>query len=213
MRGDYAAVVYATLLVGLYSASAYAGVPRPFFLSATVAGIHALSALFVTAAYRLSPWHPLASYPGPWLWRISSLRLVYVSFMGKRHLILDELHQQYGPFVRIGKQENTRAVLLSTHIKISVRSQPAICEQKLRQHNNLWCWDAYGERRIVQYTRPSGRHRIVFQTKNTGYPCRPQANLVQGIYRHCVSDLSHVLSSSQAYCVFGFKYYELYTRS
>ncbi len=55
-----------------------------------------------TVLYRLSPWHPLAQYPGPILWKISSLFLTYISLTGRRHLIIDRLHERYGPFLRIG---------------------------------------------------------------------------------------------------------------
>ncbi|KAI0667876.1 cytochrome P450 [Trametes maxima] len=55
-----------------------------------------------TVAYRLSPWHPLASYPGPRLAKATGLWLTYVSIGGRRYLVIDELHARYGPFVRIG---------------------------------------------------------------------------------------------------------------
>ncbi|GLB34094.1 putative cytochrome P450 [Lyophyllum shimeji] len=56
-------------------------------------------------AYRLSPWHPLATYPGP---RLAKLSKWYMSFWvakGTRHLKLQELHRIYGPWVRIGPNE------------------------------------------------------------------------------------------------------------
>lgn len=71
-------------------------------LALSLTGAYLCSALLCTAAYRLSPWHPLAHYPGPWMWRISSLWLTYISYKGRRHLILDRLHARYGPFLRIG---------------------------------------------------------------------------------------------------------------
>ncbi|KAJ6529989.1 cytochrome P450 [Mycena vulgaris] len=80
-------------------------VQAPFYLSATVFGIHVFSALGSTLCYRLSPWHPLAQFPGPFLWRISSLRLVQISLRGKRYIVLDDLHRKYGPFVRIGPSQ------------------------------------------------------------------------------------------------------------
>ncbi|KAI0648721.1 cytochrome P450 [Trametes meyenii] len=73
-------------------------------LSATLATVFSyFSALSIIAiVYRVSPWHPLAAYPGPPLARISSLWLTYVSSTGRRHLIIDNLHTKYGVFVRIG---------------------------------------------------------------------------------------------------------------
>ncbi|KAJ6534585.1 cytochrome P450 [Mycena vulgaris] len=80
-------------------------VQAPFYLSATVFGIHVFSALGSALCYRLSPWHPLARFLGPFLWRISSLRLVQISLRGKRYIVLDDLHHKYGPFVRIGPSQ------------------------------------------------------------------------------------------------------------
>ncbi|CDO77817.1 hypothetical protein BN946_scf184722.g9 [Trametes cinnabarina] len=65
------------------------------------------TALGVTALYRLSSWHPLAAYPGPRLAKLSSLWLTYVSHTGKRYEILDALHAQYGPFLRVGPNHIT----------------------------------------------------------------------------------------------------------
>lgn len=50
--------------------------------------------------------HPLSGFPGPFWWRLSSLRLAYVSSKGKRHLILDDLHKKYGRYVRIGSSNH-----------------------------------------------------------------------------------------------------------
>lgn len=105
MRGDYAvsalAVAFLSLLVVIYTQvqSIYAST----VLVSTYTFVYIISAALCTAAYRLSPFHPLANFPGPWLWYISSLKLSWVSLQGRRHLIIDELHRQYGPFVRIGK--------------------------------------------------------------------------------------------------------------
>ncbi|KAF9465622.1 cytochrome P450, partial [Collybia nuda] len=55
--------------------------------------------------YRLSPWHPLANYPGPTLAKISKWWMVYWVGKGKRHLLLQSLHAQYGPWLRIGPNE------------------------------------------------------------------------------------------------------------
>ncbi|KAJ7488119.1 cytochrome P450 [Mycena latifolia] len=102
LRGDYAACYYAASILGLYVTAIIFGAQEPFYFSATVFGTHAVSALGSTVCYRLSPWHPLARFPGPFLWRISSSSLVYVSLTGKRYLVIDDLHRKYGPFVRIG---------------------------------------------------------------------------------------------------------------
>ncbi|KAJ7767962.1 cytochrome P450 [Mycena maculata] len=64
--------------------------------------IYLTSLVLCTVAYRFSPFHPLAAYPGPILWRSSSMILAIVSSSGYRHLILNDLHKKHGTFVRIG---------------------------------------------------------------------------------------------------------------
>ena len=72
--------------------------------SANISVAYTLTLVLITLAHRLSPWHPLASYPGPLLARTTSLWLTYISYTGKRYLILDALHARYGPFLRIGRR-------------------------------------------------------------------------------------------------------------
>ena len=63
----------------------------------------ALLTLFVTV-YRLSPFHPLARYPGPLLCKLSKGWLAYLaSSSGKTYSSINQLHQLYGDVVRIGE--------------------------------------------------------------------------------------------------------------
>ncbi|KAF7985863.1 hypothetical protein HWV62_568 [Athelia sp. TMB] len=55
--------------------------------------------------YRLSPFHPLAKYPGPVLAKLSMFWLSWVSIKGARHVKIREVHAQYGEIVRIGPNE------------------------------------------------------------------------------------------------------------
>ncbi|GJE99305.1 cytochrome P450 [Phanerochaete sordida] len=55
--------------------------------------------------YRLSPFHPIAQYPGPVLAKVSKLYHVWVVSGGKQHLYLQELHERYGDIVRFGPNE------------------------------------------------------------------------------------------------------------
>ncbi|KZV69241.1 cytochrome P450 [Peniophora sp. CONT] len=55
-----------------------------------------------TVAYRLSPYHPLARFPGPVINKATSLRIMYVVATGRRHLYIEDLHRKYGKFVRTG---------------------------------------------------------------------------------------------------------------
>ncbi|KAH9481467.1 Cytochrome P450 monooxygenase FCK2 [Psilocybe cubensis] len=55
--------------------------------------------------YRLSPWHPLAQYPGPLLCKVSKFYLAFRSLNGKQYIYYDQLHEKYGNVVRIGPNE------------------------------------------------------------------------------------------------------------
>jgi len=59
--------------------------------------------LFYVAAYRLSPFHPLAKYPGPIANKLSKVTMAYVASTGKQHVYYMQLHKQYGDIVRIGE--------------------------------------------------------------------------------------------------------------
>ena len=53
--------------------------------------------------YRISPFHPLAGYPGPLLWRITKFVPAWYGAKGKHHIALKKLHERYGPIVRTGE--------------------------------------------------------------------------------------------------------------
>ncbi|KAI1782296.1 cytochrome P450 [Ganoderma leucocontextum] len=53
-------------------------------------------------AYRLSPFHPLARYPGPLIGKLSGFWMAYVSTGGRQQHYLKALHDRYGDVVRIG---------------------------------------------------------------------------------------------------------------
>ncbi|KAG6872248.1 hypothetical protein C0995_011597 [Termitomyces sp. Mi166 len=55
--------------------------------------------------YRLSPFHPLAKYPGPLLCRVSKMYMAFLSLGGKQHTYYLRLHEQYGDVVRVGPNE------------------------------------------------------------------------------------------------------------
>ena len=52
--------------------------------------------------YRLSPFHPLARYPGPILFKVSKLWSAFAAYQGKLHVYHKEMHEKYGPIVRVG---------------------------------------------------------------------------------------------------------------
>ncbi|KAA1467191.1 high nitrogen upregulated cytochrome P450 monooxygenase 2 [Dentipellis sp. KUC8613] len=62
--------------------------------------------LILPAAYRLSPFHPLAQYPGPVLAKLTQWWAVYhATRSGQIHLVYQRLHERYGDYVRVGPNE------------------------------------------------------------------------------------------------------------
>lgn len=73
-------------------------------LSATVSVFTGFwtSVLAFVVTYRLSPWHPLARFPGPLNCRLSKFWMAYVTAQGRAPFYIRELHAAYGDVVRIG---------------------------------------------------------------------------------------------------------------
>ena len=78
---------------------------RAAALSRATSTLSALLASLVACfvLYRISPLHPLAHFPGPLANRCTELPLVRRAFQWTRHLYLCELHERYGPVVRVGE--------------------------------------------------------------------------------------------------------------
>lgn len=55
--------------------------------------------------YRLSPWHPLAQYPGPTINKLTKWWGVWECYSGDHHLAVQRLHQKHGSIVRVGPNE------------------------------------------------------------------------------------------------------------
>jgi hypothetical protein len=53
-------------------------------------------------SYRLSPFHPLARYPGPLLARVSRFWAMRVMLSGVQHKVSHDLFERYGDVVRTG---------------------------------------------------------------------------------------------------------------
>ncbi|KAF5310744.1 hypothetical protein D9619_007782 [Psilocybe cf. subviscida] len=68
-------------------------------------GIFYLTLALSVIAYRLSPYHPLAKYPGPKIMKITKLWGAYIAYKGQSHVYLKAMHDQYGPTIRIGPNE------------------------------------------------------------------------------------------------------------
>ena len=102
--GDIAAAVYVFMFGILYTVlhNTPAFDDNALVASIYLALTYTLSACITTVAYRLSPWHPLAKFPGPPLAHATSLWLSNVTFGGRKHHVVHRLHAKYGLFVRIG---------------------------------------------------------------------------------------------------------------
>ncbi|KAI0772263.1 cytochrome P450 [Irpex lacteus] len=55
--------------------------------------------------YRLSPFHPLARYPGPLLCKVSKWWMIWETRGGTQHRWCQRLHRRYGDVVRTGPNE------------------------------------------------------------------------------------------------------------
>lgn len=81
---------------------------RPHSGSTVLAAVKVFSLFWSTLAtsilmYRVSPWHPLAKYPGPLLCKLTKFYLAYIALGGKQYIYYSELHRKYGDVVRIGQ--------------------------------------------------------------------------------------------------------------
>ena len=63
------------------------------------------------ALYRISPWHPLARYPGPLLLKTSQVWMARRALQGGVWHYIRQLHQQYGDVVRIGAYFNATHIM------------------------------------------------------------------------------------------------------
>ncbi|KAF9007014.1 cytochrome P450 [Cyathus striatus] len=64
-----------------------------------------LTTFVSTVLYRISPFHPLARYPGPYICKITKLWGAGIALLGRNHTYYKKLHDKYGPIIRIGPNE------------------------------------------------------------------------------------------------------------
>lgn len=75
----------------------------PLIAVLTVSSAYYSLLVAFTIAYRLSPLHPLAKYPGPLIGKVSKGWLAYVAGVrGDTHTYVQNLHKLHGDVVRIG---------------------------------------------------------------------------------------------------------------
>ena len=92
-------------LISYTGRSLYAAVPLAF--TTYIGGL-----IFFTLAYRLSPFHPLAKYPGPVIAKTSKWWAAYISAIGDSHRYYKHLHDRYGDVVRIGRCRHLPFVII-----------------------------------------------------------------------------------------------------
>ncbi|KAJ7656361.1 high nitrogen upregulated cytochrome P450 monooxygenase 2 [Mycena polygramma] len=63
-------------------------------------------------AYRLSPFHPLAQYPGPAIGKATKLWSLWISWRGYKYIYHKQLHDTYGPYVRTGERQRGQRELV-----------------------------------------------------------------------------------------------------
>ncbi|KIK60067.1 hypothetical protein GYMLUDRAFT_618578 [Collybiopsis luxurians FD-317 M1] len=76
---------------------------------------HLSTIVLLTVLYRVSPFHPLWKFPGPFINKVTHLKLFQVVCSGKRHDYINRMHEQYGVFVRTGP--NTLSINTHSAIK------------------------------------------------------------------------------------------------
>ena len=73
----------------------------------------------VIVGYRISPFHPLAKHPGPFLCKVTAFWMAYLSLEGEQHRYIRSLHERYGDVVRIG------ALYASSYLRPSFLIRPS----------------------------------------------------------------------------------------
>jgi hypothetical protein len=96
-------VLTLVLLPILLSIIAFPSTKPSLRAAAGACSIYHVALLCFTVIYRISPFHPLAGYPGPLLAKISKFWLLYIVSTGKVQLYYRSLHEQYGDVVRVGE--------------------------------------------------------------------------------------------------------------
>ena len=94
-----------------------------FSIAFSLAFITFLAAFFGSISlYRLSPFHPLAKYPGPILCKLTKFWTAWISLGGRAHIYYKKLHDKYGPIVRIG--ESVSGLPVWKYLQVALTSGP-----------------------------------------------------------------------------------------
>jgi hypothetical protein len=101
--------------------SPYTAVPLAF-------AVYLGALILFTLAYRLSPFHPLAKYPGPVIAKTSKWWAAYISAKGHQHRCFKRLHDRWGDVVRIGLGNIFHLLSMKklTHCQVRMNSPSAM---------------------------------------------------------------------------------------
>lgn len=103
--GFIAVLLLAGADAALYALLTLSNALPPAHSPATVMGLivlaSSLALLFSIVVYRLSPWHPLAKYPGSLIFKLTKLRTFYGSWRGDYYRDIKKIHDKHGPVVRV----------------------------------------------------------------------------------------------------------------
>ncbi|KAI0281341.1 high nitrogen upregulated cytochrome P450 monooxygenase 2 [Russula brevipes] len=97
-------LVVVPLLLSLPISYSWA-IPLPYAAIPLAFTVYITSLILFTVTYRLSPFHPLAKFPGPVIAKSSSWWGAYVGGRGDSRRYHKQLHDRYGDVVRIGPNE------------------------------------------------------------------------------------------------------------
>ncbi|EJD51349.1 cytochrome P450 [Auricularia subglabra TFB-10046 SS5] len=67
----------------------------PAIVFTLIVSTSSVTLLLSAAIYRLSPWHPLAKYPGSLVFKLTKLRTFYGSWRGNYYRDIKKMHDQY----------------------------------------------------------------------------------------------------------------------
>lgn len=140
IRGDVAVIFELSVLLLLWTTARTARINdvliqsrliTPAFFTCYCATVQLTTLVTATLLYRIAPWHPLATFPGPISFRLSSIFSAWDVASGMRYRSIVSLHKQYGTFVRIGEYKWTSSKNCSTEPclgpnAISINSRAAI---------------------------------------------------------------------------------------
>ncbi|KAH7028652.1 cytochrome P450 monooxygenase [Macrophomina phaseolina] len=144
-------------------------------------------------------FHPLASFPGPWLARSSLLWRVWHTTSGRIHLAVDEQHKRYGDVVRVAPNELSFC---------SVESWKGIyghaSAQRTKPMVKSEFYDMYGSgyrSLCIGSERDPARHRRMKQTLTAAFSTKAlleQESIVRGCVDQFVTAVGRASDASPA---------------